>query len=59
MLISSAKATSKAATRINRLYQAIRNRIEKMNTCINDEYTTSLNWLAQSNKVIETIHNAD
>ena len=59
MLISSAKATSKAAQRINRLYEAIRNRIEKMNTCINDEYTTSLNWLAQSNKVIETIHNAD
>ena len=59
MLISSAKATAKAAQRINRLYQAIRNRIEKMNTCINDEYTTSLNWLAQSNKVIEAIHNAD
>ena len=58
MIIASSKATAKAAQRINRLYQAIRGRIEKMYTCINNEYTTSLNWIAQSNKVIEDINNA-
>ena len=57
-LIASSKATAKAAQRINRLYQAIRDRIGKMNTCINDEYTTSLNWIDQSNKVIESINKA-
>lgn len=57
-LIASSKATAKAAQRINRLYQAIRDRIEKMHTCINDEYTTSLNWIEQSNKVIESINKA-
>ena len=55
MIIASSKATAKAAQRINRLYQAIRDRIEKMHTCINNEYTTSLNWIAQSNKVIENM----
>lgn len=57
-LIASSKATAKAAHRINRLYQAIRDRIEKMHNCINDEHTTSLNWIDQSNKVIESINKA-
>ena len=56
-LIASSKAAAKAAQRINRLYQAIRDRIEKMHTCINDEYATSLNWIDQSNKVIESVNN--
>ena len=56
-LIASSKAAAKAAQRITRLYQAIRDRIEKMHTCINDEYSTILNCIDQSNKVIESLNN--
>ena len=54
-LIASSKATAKAAQRINRLYQAIRERIDKMHTCINDEYATTLSWINQSNGVIDSL----